>query len=167
MAIACVASLGPQYGGRCCCWCVGLGLHSPPVSRVVCVSVCVLCAPAWVSRRPPDCAPSSVSCRPSSSSTFSECQLRAQLFGVGVLPCPHPPPDPPHPARMPAAPFFRRIIFDFEKMDRVKVTDSFEFPLVLDMAPFLESGEMDRLRGTAGDSGPAGSPTSIGSPSGT
>jgi hypothetical protein len=48
-------------------------------------------------------------------------------------------------------PLFRRIIFDFEKLDRVKVTDSFEFPLVLDMAPFLESGEMDHLRGTSSD----------------
>ncbi len=31
------------------------------------------------------------------------------------------------------------------------MTDSFEFPLVLDMAPFLESGEMDHLRGTSSD----------------
>jgi hypothetical protein len=36
-----------------------------------------------------------------------------------------------------------------ERLDRVKVSDRFEFPLVLDMAPFLENGELDVLRGTA------------------
>ncbi len=52
----------------------------------------------------------------------------------------------------------RRILFDFEKLDRVKVTDYFEFPLVLDMAPYLENGDLDHLRGTAtAGSGAAGS----------
>jgi hypothetical protein len=48
--------------------------------------------------------------------------------------------------------FLRRIVFDMERLDRVKVSDRFEFPLVLDMAPFLENGELDVLRGTAAGS---------------
>lgn len=57
--------------------------------------------------------------------------------------------------------YCRRIIFDMEKLDRVKVTDRFEFPLVLDMAPFVENGELDVARGTANtaaqsDASPAG-----------
>ena len=36
-----------------------------------------------------------------------------------------------------------------EKLDRVKVTDRFEFPLVLDMAPFVEDGDLDVARGTS------------------
>lgn len=43
----------------------------------------------------------------------------------------------------------QRIVFDMEKLDRVKVTDRFEFPLVLDMAPFMENGVLDVLRGTS------------------
>ena len=35
-----------------------------------------------------------------------------------------------------------------EILDRAKVTDEFEFPLVLDMSPFLEHGDMDVLRAT-------------------
>ena len=40
----------------------------------------------------------------------------------------------------------RRIIFDMEILDRAKVSDHFEFPLVLDMAPYMEGGELDALQ---------------------